>query len=146
MVMQPAELAARLEFEFEVSNPGIWHVWVRTLATDSANNGLFLELDGRRIVAGSEDRFPGVEALYLRKDSHRFHWRPEWQGPGEGNHAGPIRVAIASAGRHRLALVRRKTEAPLVDGIVPTRAAEPAWLSTPDLPGPLPISASPQLP
>jgi hypothetical protein len=71
----------------------------------------------------------GADSIYLRKHPVDFSWRPEWQGPGEGNHAGPITIEIAQPGLHRIALVARKTERPTLDKIVLTRRATPEFVN-----------------
>jgi hypothetical protein len=118
----------RAELTLRVFTPGVWHVWIRTAAKDHVSNGLYLELNGVRLRAPAGHRWPGVDAIYLRKHAVNFFWKPEWQGPGEGNHAGPIAIEIPHAGVHRLAIVARKIERPTLDKIVLTRSATPDFV------------------
>ena len=126
----------RAEFALRVFTPGVWYVWIRTAAKDHVSNGLFLELNGVRQKAPAGHRLAGAESVYLRKHPTNFSWKPEWQGPGEGNHAGPIAITIPHAGLHRLAIVSRKIERPTVDKIVLTREGTPAFANDANAAGP----------
>ena len=118
----------RAELTLRVFTPGLWHVWIRTAAKDHVSNGLFLELNGVRLRAPAGHPWAGVDSIYLRKHAVNFFWKPEWQGPAEGNHAGPIAIEIPHAGLHRLAIVARKIERPTLDKIVLTRSASPDFV------------------
>jgi hypothetical protein len=71
----------------------------------------------------------GTDVLYLRKHASAYSWKPEWQGPGEGRHQGPVTINIPTAGLHHLALVARRGERPLVDKLVLTRDSAPEFTS-----------------
>jgi hypothetical protein len=118
----------RAEFTIRVSTPGRWHFWVRTAATDHTNNGLFLELDGQRLSAPAGHPMGRTQSVYLRKFPRAYSWKPEWQGPGEGRHQGPIAIALSRAGTYRFAIVARSRERPVIDKIVLTLAPAPAFI------------------
>jgi hypothetical protein len=126
----------RAEFAIRVFTPGTWHVWIRTAAPDHLSNGLFLELNGVRQRAPAGHAWAGADSIYLRKHPTNFSWKPEWQGPGEGNHAGPITIEISRAGLHRLALIARKIERPTLDKIILTREATPPFVNDATAVGP----------
>jgi len=128
-VVQAVAQEARLTFQVEIKQAGRWYLWLRTYAPDSANNGLFLEWNGKPLVAPSDHLYAGVRDVYLLKSSKQFHWKPEWQGPGEGNHRGPITIDVERAGRYSLSLVRRKTETPLLDRVALTLDPAPSWIN-----------------
>lgn len=132
----------RAELTLRISTPGVWHVWIRTAAKDHVSNGLFIELNGVRLRSPAGHRWPGVDTVYLRKHAVNFFWKPEWQGPGEGNHTGPITIEIPHAGVHRLALVARKIERPTLDKIVLTRSPTPDFVDDGKAHGP-PATAEP---
>jgi hypothetical protein len=100
------------------------------------SNGLFLELNGVRQRAPAGHPWAGADSIYLRKHPTNFSWKPEWQGPGEGNHAGPIAITIPHAGVHRLAIVARKVERPTLDKLVLTHRATAEFANDPTALGP----------
>ena len=119
----------RADYTLRVATPGTWHVWFRTQAKDHVSNGLFIELNGRRLSAPSGHAMAPTEVVYLKKHATEFSWTPEWQAPGEGRHAGPITLEFPVAGLHTLTLVARSRERPFIDKIVLSRAAAPAFIS-----------------
>jgi hypothetical protein len=113
-----------LAFEFVLATGGTYTIYIRTLCEDHLNNGLWLQLDGKYVVAPPTDPYAGVRDIYLNRPG--WYWRPRWQGPGAGNHGGAISLS-APAGRHTLVVVKRGVETPFIDKIV---------LAFPGLPGP----------
>jgi hypothetical protein len=108
-----------LQFRITLKTAGKWYIWIRAYADGHTNNGLFLNLDGKALRAPKDHRHKGVRAIYLRK--RVWSWKPEWQG--RHSHAGPVTME-ASAGQHVLTVLKRKTERPIIDKLVLTRAAE----------------------
>lgn len=135
--------AGRAEFVIRVFTPGTWYVWIRTAAQDHLSNGLFLELDGVRQTAPAGHPMAGTDILYLRKHATAYSWKPEWQGREKGQHEGPIAIEIPRAGVHRLALVARRVERPVIDKVVLTRAAAPEFVATGAALGPPPTGRQP---
>jgi len=121
-VMQAGE-SGSLSFDINFDQSGRWYLWLRTLAPDHTSNGMFLDLDGQRLSAPSDHQYAGETDIYLYKSTSIWFWTPEWQAPGEGFHAGPIAIDT-TAGLHRLSIVKRSIENPLIDKIVLTRTNE----------------------
>jgi len=111
-----------LNFEITLTTGGRWYIWVRTYATDSESNGLYIDLDGTSVRAPSDHPLAGTADIYLKKVG--WSWQPEWQGDGSGNHEGPITMDT-TAGTHTLSVKKRKSEQPLVDKIVLTTTDSP---------------------
>ena len=126
----------RAEFTLRVSTPGTWYFWVRTAAADHSNNGLYLELDGKRLSAPEGHPMGRTPSVYLRKHPQAYSWKPEWQGPGEGRHEGPIAIALPRAGIFRLAILARSSERPVIDKVVLTLSRAPAFVDDGALFGP----------
>lgn len=113
-----------LAFDFVVATGGRYIVYIRTLCDDHLNNGLWLKLDGKQVVAPPTDKYAGVKDIYLSRPG--WYWRPRWQGPGMGNHGGLVTIDV-TPGRHTLTIVKRLSETPFIDKVV---------LGIPGLPGP----------
>jgi len=111
----------RVDLDLPVLPAGPWYVWIRTRASTAEDNGLLMLLDGKPVSAPPDHKWAGVPDIYLTKKG--WSWEPEWQGPGKGNHEGPI-ILNLSAGKHRLTLLKRKTELPLLDRLILTRDAK----------------------
>ncbi len=110
-----------LNFDFDFKTGGRYYIWLRTLAADSENNGLFISLDGKRIEAPSGHPQAGVSDIYLKK-SGNWQWEPEWQG--SSGHSGPI-TFDATPGKHSLSIEKRKIERPLIDKLVINKSSSP---------------------
>ncbi len=114
-VVQISSSGAKVNYEINVTQGGSWYLWIRTYASGSANNGMYVELNGAKINNGS------VSDIYLKKGV--WSWEPEWLF-GESSHQGPIRVNINS-GKHTLSIIQRKSERPYIDKIILTKSATP---------------------
>lgn len=106
-----------LNYSITLNTAGTWYIWIRTHATTADNNGIYLKLDGETLTAPESNPYAGVEDIYLTK--YGWSWKPEWKGPGDGEHEGPITMTV-SAGRHILSICKRKMEDPLIDKILLT--------------------------
>ena len=106
-----------LNYSFTLNSAGTWYIWIRAHATTADNNGIYLKLDGETLTAPANNPYAGVEDIYLTKNG--WCWKPEWKGPGDGEHEGPITMAV-SAGTHILSICKRKMEDPLIDKILLT--------------------------
>ena len=109
-------------FNLPTLEAGTWYVWIRTYAKTSEENGLFMELDGKSVVAPAGHLYAGIADIYLKKVG--WSWEAEWQGPGHGVHAGPITINL-TAGAHQLTIKKRKTERPLIDRIILSKSSTP---------------------
>ncbi|MEA3477396.1 MAG: Ig-like domain-containing protein, partial [Bacteroidota bacterium] len=118
LAMQAGSDNGSLNYIFTLDNGGLWYIWIRTYATASENNGLYLRLDGRSLKAPAGHPYVGVRDIYLKK--HGWCWKPEWQGAGHGKHEGPVTMN-ATAGTHTLSIYKRQTEDPVIDKILLTR-------------------------
>jgi hypothetical protein len=105
-----------LNFEFDVTTPGKWYVWIRTFATTSEDNGMYLRVNNSDLRHSS-----GINDIYLEKGA--WSWTPEWLF-GESDHKGPI-TANFTSGTNTLSITKRKIERPLIDKIVLTRSNQP---------------------
>jgi len=105
-----------LNFEFNITNPGTWYLWIRTHVTDSNNNGMYIKLNGSDLRHSS-----GINDIYLSKNG--WSWMPEWLF-GESDHNGPISFRLNS-GKNTISITKRKIEQPIIDKIVLTRTNNP---------------------
>ncbi|MEA3460944.1 MAG: FlgD immunoglobulin-like domain containing protein, partial [Bacteroidota bacterium] len=111
-----------LNYSITLNTAGTWYIWIRAYATTAENNGLFIKLDGETLTAPEDNPYAGVPDIYLTKNG--WCWKPEWKGPGDGEHEGPITMT-ASAGTHILSICKRKMEDPLIDKILLTLTDSP---------------------
>lgn len=86
-------------YRFRVETPGRWYVRIRTFAAHHIQNGVYLAVDGNRLI----DPDGGDGAILLPKNG--WGWSLRWQG--EGN-TDLVYVDIEQPGEHTLSIVRRE--------------------------------------
>jgi hypothetical protein len=116
--------SGRLDFDVSFAQAGRWYFWIRTQAHDSEMNGIYLEVDGVQQAAPADHPKAGAVNIYLKKGTTWF-WTPEWKQTNHGDHEGPVTIDLASAGNHKISIVKRGSEEPWLDKIVLTRSSTP---------------------
>jgi hypothetical protein len=136
--------SGRLNFEFTVSSDADrWYVWIRSQAHDSEMNGVYLLIDNVHNTAPSDNTYSGARDIYLKKSNTTWYWTPEYQGPGSGEHEGPIVIDNLAPGKHTLTLEKRKSERPFIDKIVLTQVnVAPSGFGTPETAAGTPVNAN----
>lgn len=133
--MQIGTTTGMIDFSVNLTTGGRWYIWLRTLAADSATNGLILYLDGQPLAAPADHLLAGQTEIYLKKNPTLWFWTPEYYGYNDdGTHSGPVTMDT-TAGLHTLSITKRKSERPLIDKIVLTTAnSEPGDLGPAETP------------
>lgn len=107
---------AKLHFNVDILEAGRWELLIRAFCEGHTNNGLFIEVDGQRVVAPLDHIHSGQDAVYLIKE--RWAWTSSWYAMKKHvtKHEGPVTINLP-AGKHRITLVKRRRERPIIDQI-----------------------------
>lgn len=115
-------------YKLNFENGGRWHFFVRSQASDHENNGLFMEINGNRMVAPSDHDLAGTDVIWVRNydmdgTTPVWNWETDWQD--ETGHRNPSTVDLPS-GEFNLGVVKRVPnriviERPIIDKIMFTR-------------------------
>jgi len=108
----------RVDYEINVKKTGTYLVAIRTKASDSENNGIFISYDGDIQRAPNGHIYSGVADIFLKKGGTWFE-ELQWQGPGHGDVKGPVTVYM-HAGKRTFTIWKRKHERPLIDKVTLT--------------------------
>ena len=110
--------AGRVDYNIDVKKTGTYLVKIRTQASDSENNGIFLSYDGNIQRAPGGHPYAGVADIFLKKGATWFE-ELQWQGAGHGNVAGPVTIYMHQ-GQRTLTIWKRRHERPLIDKVILT--------------------------
>jgi len=104
------------KYSLDFPKAGRWYVHIKTMAEGHTDNGLYLNLDGQRVVAPSGHPLAGKSQIWLQKGSV-WSWKPKFQG-GHGEAEGPVTIEIQSAGVHEFSIEKKLVERPYIDKVV----------------------------
>jgi len=104
------------KYSLDFPKAGRWYVHIKTMAEGHTDNGLYLNLDGQRVVAPSGHPLAGKSQIWLQKGSV-WSWKPKFQG-GHGEAEGPVTIDIQSAGVHEFSIEKKLVERPFIDKII----------------------------